>query len=80
MKRRTSEFNIRREQLKLALKLKGILLTNVAEELGVSRALVSGALLGHFRSSRVETAIANHLDTTPDALWPDRYHKEGDQL
>lgn len=76
MKRRTSNVDVRHEQIKLALKLKGILLADVAEELGVSRALVSGALLGHFRSSRVEQAIAEHLETTPEALWSDRHHKK----
>lgn len=77
MKRKKSNVDVRHEQIKLALKLKGILLADVAEELGVSRALVSGALLGRFRSRRVEIAIADHLGATPDALWPDRHHKEG---
>jgi len=62
------------EFVKYSLKTRGILLADIAKELGVSRALVSGALLGRYRSRKVEAAVAAHLDTTPEDLWPDRDH------
>lgn len=64
----------RNERIKFALKMKGIFLRDIAEELGVTPGLVSGALLGRFRSARVEQAVAAHLETTPQDLWPDRVH------
>ena len=67
----------RHEEIKFSLKLRGISLADVARELGVSSALVSGALLGRFRSRRVEKAVAAHLCSKPEQLWPDRDHTLG---
>lgn len=79
MERRAAAIDIRHEQIKHALKIKGILLADIASELGVSRALISGSLLGRYRSKRVEHAIAAHLRQTPEELWPDRYdHANGE--
>ena len=77
MERKTATFDIRNEQIKLGLKAKGILLSDVAKKLNVTPGLVSGALLGRFRSARVEIAVAKLLGTTPEELWPDRIHKKG---
>jgi Ner family transcriptional regulator len=77
MERKVTPLDLRHEQIKHALKLKGILLTDVAKELGVTPGLVSGALRGRFRSARVEIVVAALLETTPETLWPDRTHKQG---
>lgn len=78
MERKSQTLNIRNEQIKLKLKMKGIRLADVAKDLGVTPGLVSGALLGRFRSARVENAVAAILETSPEALWPDRYNDKGD--
>ena len=69
-----STYDQHHEFVKYSLKVRGIALSDIAKELGVSRALVSGALLGRYRSRRVEVAVAAHLDTTPENLWPNREH------
>lgn len=78
IERKMAPLDLQHEQIKHALKLKGILLAHVASELSVTPGMVSGALRGRFRSARVEMAVALHLDTTPESLWPDRKHKNGD--
>ncbi|MEO1949251.1 helix-turn-helix domain-containing protein [Thioclava sp.] len=71
-----STYDEHHEYVKYSLKVRGVLLSDIAKELGVSRALVSGALLGRYRSRKVESAVAAHLDTTPENLWPDRDHTD----
>lgn len=73
MARKRNVPDARHEQIKFALKMQNILLSDIAKELGVTRALVSGALLGRFRSRRVEAAIACHLGREPKDIWPERY-------
>lgn len=63
------------ERIKHALRLREVLLSDIAEELGVSRALVTNAMLGRVRSRKVEAAVAAHLDTKPENLWPNRDHE-----
>lgn len=75
MGRNQISVDLRNERIKVTLKTNGILLRDIAEELAVTPGLVSGALLGRFRSARVERAVAAHLDTTPQNLWPDRVHE-----
>lgn len=66
------------EDIKAALRKRKSSLAEVARATNVSRSLVS-AVIRRKRSRRVEQAIAKALGTTPGAIWPDRYSKEGRQ-
>ncbi|WP_353429377.1 helix-turn-helix domain-containing protein [Paracoccus denitrificans] len=50
---------------------------HIARELGKTPASVSLVSQGLRRSQRIQRAIAEKLDTTPENIWPDRYEQEG---
>lgn len=64
------------EQLKASLRIRGSSLAQLSRELGVTTASMSRVGLGSLRSARIERAIADALETTPEQLWPDRYERE----
>ena len=63
----------RHERIKFRLRLTGSSLADVSRRLGVSQSAVSMVSIGHKRSKRIERAIADELNTSPDELWPKRY-------
>ncbi|WP_425439932.1 helix-turn-helix domain-containing protein [Puniceibacterium antarcticum] len=58
------------------LAAKGITLSQIAREIDRTRGLITSVSQGHYRSRRVEEAIAAHLDCCPPDIWPDRYDDE----
>ena len=64
----------RREWIKYQLRLKGISLSAIARELGVSRHAPRIALVTPY--PRMERAIAAKIGVPPEALWPERYGTE----
>ena len=63
----------RHARIKGALLLRGETLSSIARELGVAPGTVSIVSRGFRRSRRIERAIAQALETTPQNLWPERY-------
>lgn len=61
----------RREWIKYQLRLKGISLSAIARELGVSRHAPRIALVTPY--PRMERAIAAKIGVPPEILWPERY-------
>ena len=57
------------EEIKAALRIKGITLTALAQELGLSRSMVTNVIHGHARSKRVEERIAQILGKSVSAIW-----------
>lgn len=66
----------RHRRIKDALRARGTSLAAIAKELNVSRTTITCVSQGYRRSSRVEAAIANALNTSPQELWPERYKEE----
>lgn len=65
----------RHADIKSALRLKRLTLSDIARSLAVTPGTVSIVSRGFRRSRRIETAIANALSCRPQDLWPDRYQK-----
>ncbi len=57
------------EEIKAALRIKGMTLTALASELGLSRSMVTHVIYGYARSKRVEERIAQLLGKTVSAIW-----------
>lgn len=71
----------RHEHIKGALRICGKPLSQLGRELGVSGSAMSAVSMGKSRSAKIEAAIAAALETTPEALWPDRNDNlENEQL
>ncbi len=66
----------RHERLKFELRLRGQSLASVARQLDVTQSTVSMVSKGKNRSRRIERALANALETTPEQLFPDRYFEQ----
>lgn len=62
----------KREMIKAMLRSRGSSLSKVARELDLKPSTISSVLAGS-RSLRVERAIAEVLQTTPEKIWPERY-------
>lgn len=62
-------------QIKSALSLKRISLSDIARSLEITPSTVSIVSRGFRRSRRVEQAIAAALGQTPEEVWPDRYEQ-----
>ena len=67
------------EQLKTSLRRRNSSLSKVARELGVTSAAVSFVGLRKNRSTKIEQALADALETTPEELFPDLYPKGENQ-
>jgi lambda repressor-like predicted transcriptional regulator len=63
----------RHANIKSALRLKHLTLSDIARSLDVTPGTVSIVSRGFRRSRRIESAIATALGFTPEELWPDRY-------
>lgn len=61
----------RREWIKFQLRLRGITLSAIARELGVSRQALRLALIQSY--PKMERAIAAKLGVAPESIWPERY-------
>lgn len=59
--------------IKIAMIRNAVKQRDIANELGVSEALVSRVIKGEATSRRVARSIAEKLGTTPENIWPDRY-------
>lgn len=66
----------RHANIKGALSLKGVTLSDIARSLDVTPSSVSIVSRGFRRSRRIEQAIADALGETPQVVWPDRYRDE----
>lgn len=60
------------ELLKFKLREKGLSFTQTAAALGILPGSVTAVSQGYRRSRRVEQALADALETTPEELFPDR--------
>ena len=61
------------EDIKGALRLRGLTLTDIARSLSVKPATVGLVSQGKGRSARIEHAIATAIRIEARELWPDRY-------
>ena len=61
------------ERLKAELRIRGTSLAQISRELGVTDSALSLVGKGFHRSRRIEKALADAVDSTPEALFPDRY-------
>ena len=57
------------EQIKAMLRMKGITLTALADELRLSRSMVSQVVCGYSRSQRVQERIAQIIGRPARAIW-----------
>ena len=57
------------EQIKAELRMKGVTLAALADELGVSRSMVSHVVAGYARSAHVMARIADLIGKPIDAIW-----------
>lgn len=64
-----------RADIRAALQKKGLTLSQVSREAGLSSSACGYALL--FPSRRAEAAITAALNVNPYSLWPDRYDVTG---
>jgi lambda repressor-like predicted transcriptional regulator len=60
------------EEIKAALRMKGVTQARLADQLGVARATVSMVISGASRSERIQQAIADVLGFAQNDIWPDR--------
>ena len=67
--RNKSTSAIHPEEIKAALRIKGITLTAIARELGLSRSMVTHVIYGNERSQRVEKRIAQVIGKPVSAIW-----------
>lgn len=58
------------EEIKAAIRMKGTTPTAIAEELGVSRSMVSHVINGNAKSERIAQRIAQIVGKSVDAIWP----------
>ena len=57
------------EEIKAALRIKGVTLTALAQELSLSRSMVTQVIYGYARSRRVEERIGQILGKAVSAIW-----------
>ncbi|TXI20187.1 MAG: transcriptional regulator [Roseateles sp.] len=58
------------EEIKAALRIQGVTLVALADELELSRSMVTQVIHGNARSSRVANRIAELLKKPVDSIWP----------
>ena len=58
------------EEIKAALRMKGVTLGALADELGISRSTVCLIVRGKGTSGRVQNAVANLVGKPVSAIWP----------
>lgn len=57
------------EEIKAALRIQGVTLTALAEDVGVSRSMVTHVIHGHERSARVMDRIAKIIGKPVGSIW-----------
>jgi len=67
---------IRHREIRDALKARGLTISDVARQLGLSQATITTVSQGYRRSARVERHLAELLGTTCSTLFPERYPEE----
>lgn len=65
------------EYIKTELKLLGITPSDLSRELGLNRNSVTCCLNGHFRSERIEKAVADTIGKPLHVVFPERYSVDG---
>lgn len=60
------------EEIKAALRMKGVTQARLVDRLGVARATVSMVISGASRSGRIQQAVADVLELPQNEIWPDR--------
>lgn len=58
------------EEIKAAMRMKGVTPTALADELGVANSTVSQVISGRSESARIKRRIAEVTGHSVDALWP----------
>ncbi|WP_141833361.1 helix-turn-helix domain-containing protein [Delftia sp. HK171] len=58
------------EQIKAAMRMKGVTPTALADELGVANSTVSQVISGRSVSARIRSRIADITGFSVDAMWP----------
>lgn len=58
------------EQIKAAMRMKGVTPTALADELGVANSTVSQVISGRSVSARIRSRIAEITGFSVDAMWP----------
>lgn len=58
------------EQIKAALRMRGITPTALADEIGVANSSVSQVISGRAESARIKSMISKALDIPVSTLWP----------
>lgn len=61
------------EQIKAAIRMKGITPSAIADELGLSRMTVSHVIHGRGISARVATRISEVVGLAASEIWPGKY-------
>ena len=64
------------EDIKAAIRKKGVNQAQIARHLKVSEMLVSSVIAGKNKSARVAKAISKIVGVPVDELWPDTYAKK----
>ena len=59
-----------KDEIKKALKIKGIRPVDLAKKADVSRSMVSHVMAGRYPGSRVRRVIAKTLGKKPREIWP----------
>ena len=57
------------EEIKAALRMKGVTLSALADDVGVSRSMVTHVIHGHARSAHVMERIATIIGKPVGAIW-----------
>ncbi|MDR1424275.1 MAG: helix-turn-helix domain-containing protein [Azoarcus sp.] len=60
------------EEIKAALRMKGMTQARLADQLGVARATVSMVISGASHSARIQQAVADVLELSQNEIWPER--------
>lgn len=69
----------RHELVKYRLRKRQTSLAKISRDLGIQPGSVTAVSQGYRRSKRVEQALAEALDMTPEDLFPEHYPKGGNQ-
>ena len=75
MRKPTKDDLVAHERLKAELRIRGTSLAKVARQLGVTDSALTLVGKRMCRSDRIERALAEALDMTPDELFPDRSYE-----
>lgn len=67
---------VRHKEIRDALKARGLTISDVARQLGLSQATITTVSQGYRRSTRVERHLADLLGTSCATLFPERYPKQ----